>query len=280
MNNNNSYFKSIILAIFTIVFFQIIVTGEDSPLNLTNQQVANYNFRSHNNNSFGYGERLDYKIGYKFITAGTGFLEIAPKPLNRFGRNAYQVHFEARSLESLDWLYKVRDIFVTALDVNGIFPWDFTQKVREGRYKRDSKSYFNNINNVAHFKDSIFTIPPYVHDIISAFYYVRTLDLNSYKNGSIIYLDNFFDGKTYKLGVKIHRREICEVYAGKFNCIVIEPLIKEGGLFNADGAIYIWLTNDDRKMPIKVAAKIPIGFVEAKLSSYNGLRGPLTSIIK
>lgn len=280
MNNNNFYLKSILLAIFTIVFFQIIVTGEDLPLNLTNEEVANYNFRNHPNNAFGYGERFDYKIGYKFIIAGTGFLEIAPKPLNRFGRDAYQVHFEARSLESLDWLYRVRDIFVTALDVKGIFSWDFTQRVREGRYKRDSKSFFNHINNKAYFKDSVYDIPPYVHDIISAFYYVRTLDLDTYKNGSIFYLQNFFDGKTYKLGVKIHRREVCEVDAGKFNCIVIEPLIKEGGLFQADGAIYIWLTNDERKMPVKVAAKIPIGFVEAKLYQYKGLRGPLTSKIQ
>ncbi|MFN3306874.1 MAG: DUF3108 domain-containing protein, partial [Candidatus Kapaibacteriota bacterium] len=51
----------------------------------------------------------------------------------------------------------------------------------------------------------------------------------------------------------------------------------EGGLFKSEGSIYIWLTDDDRKMPVKVATKILIGYVTAELVSYRGLRGPLNS---
>jgi hypothetical protein len=164
--------------------------------------------------------------------------------------------------------------------VNGIFPWEFNQRVREGNYKRDSKAVFDQVNHKAYVDKDSYDIPEYVHDIISAFYYVRTLDLSGMKKGSIIYLKNFFKDTTYTLGVKVQGKNVCEVDAGTFNCILVEPLISQGGLFQSEGSIYIWLTDDERKMPVKVATKIPIGYVEAKLTSFKGLRGPLKSKIK
>jgi hypothetical protein len=242
--------------------------------------LKNYKFRSLKNEAFGYGERLDYKVGYKFITAGTGYLQIGQKPVYRNNRESYHVQFEVRSLESLDFLYRVRDAFTSILDVSGIFPWEFNQRVREGNYKRDSKATFDQVKNKAYVKDKSYNIPEYVHDIISAFYYVRTLDLSTMKKGTTLYMKNFFEDTTFTLGVKIHGRSTCEVDAGTFNCILLEPLVVQGGLFQSEGSIFIWLTDDDRKMPVKVATKIPIGFVEAKLTSYKGLRGPLKSKVK
>lgn len=267
------------LIFVTIIFSIKLIAQRIARLELTNEQVAKYNFRYVKNEAFGYGERLDYNVGYKFITAGTGYLHILPEPVYRYGREAYNIQFEVRSLESLDWLYRVRDMYTTVLDVGGIFPWEFTQKIREGNYKRDSKAFFDHVNKKALFQDSIYDMPEYAHDILSAFYYVRTMDLSNLKKGQVFYLKNFFDGKNYDLGVKYHGKQTTEVDAGTFRCVVVEPLIVEGGLFKSEGSIYIWLTDDERKMPVKVAAKIPIGFVEAKLTKYRGLRGPLKAKI-
>lgn len=268
------------ILLLLIAFIFQIVAQKVAQLEINNEQVAKHNFRFLKNDAFGYGERFEYNVGYKFIIAGTGYLQIAPEPEKRYGRDCYKVQFEVRSLESLDWLYRVRDVYTTILDVGGIFPWEFTQKIREGNYKRDSKAFFDQVNRKSLFQDSIYEVSEYIQDILSAFYYARTMDLGSMKKGHVFYLKNFFDGKTYDLGIKIHGKQTTEVDAGKFRCIVVEPLIVEGGLFKADGSIYIWLTDDDRKMPVKVAAKIPIGFVEAKLTKYRGLRGPLKAKIE
>lgn len=273
------------LIIFSILFFSLLTSilisqNNNSNTDKQNQENAKTNFRYVKNEAFGYGERLDYKVGYKFITAGTGSLQISSKPQYRNGREVYNIQFEVRSLESLDFLYKVRDGFSSLLDVSGIFPWEFNQKVREGNYKRDSKATFDQINNKAIVGDKSYPVPAYVHDILSAFYFVRTLDLSSMKKGETFYLKNFFEDTTFTLGVRIQGKNVCEVDAGTFNCIVVEPLVVQGGLFQSEGSIYIWLTDDERKMPVKVATKIPIGFVEAKLTSYKGLRGPLKSKIK
>jgi hypothetical protein len=236
-------------------------------------------FRYVPNEAFGFGERLEYRVGYKFITAGRAYFQIAPQPIYREGRASYDIWFEVRSLESLDWLYRVRDRYRTVLDVAGIFPWEFEQHIREGNFRRDFSARFDQRNHKAITTEGTFDIPPYVHDIVSAFYYVRTLNLRSYSNGSIIQLQNFFDRQTYDLGVRILGRQTVEVEAGTFRCIVIEPLIKEGGLFKSEGRILIWLSDDDRKIPVKVSTKIPIGTIDAELTGYSGLRGPLSARI-
>ena len=285
--NNIISFKKIIL-IFSVLFiaFTIIIFSQEEEINISDTtstkeiDLKDYKFRYVKNNAFGFGENLEYNVGYKFIVAGTGYLKIDKDPVIKSGRKSYNVKFEVRSLESLDFLYRVRDAFISTIDIGGIFSWEFKQRVREGNYKRDSRAIFDQVNHKAFVKDKTYDIPEYSHDIISAFYYVRTLDLNKFQNGQIIYLKNFFKDTTYTLGVKIHGKQECEVEAGKFNCILVEPLVKEGGLFQSEGSIYIWLTDDDRKMPVKVATKIPIGFVEARLTSYRGLRGPLNSKIK
>ncbi|OGU56894.1 MAG: hypothetical protein A2X64_02575 [Ignavibacteria bacterium GWF2_33_9] len=281
-----SFQKLILLFLIIFITFSFVLISQEEDIELSDStssdviDAKDYKFRFVKNEAFGFGENLEYNVGYKFIVAGTGYLKIDKNPVIKSGRKSYVVKFEVKSLESLDFLYKVRDAFISIIDIGGIFSWEFRQKVREGNYKRDSRAEFDQVNHKAYVKKNIYDIPEYVHDIISAFYYVRTLELNKFKNGHVLYLKNFFKDTTYTLGVKVHGKQTCEVEAGKFNCILIEPLVNQGGLFQSDGSIYIWLTDDDRKMPVKVATKIPIGFVEARLTSYRGLRGPLNSKIK
>lgn len=75
-------------------------------------------------------------------------------------------------------------------------------------------------------------------------------------------------------------RQTIEVEAGKFRCYVVEPLVQKGGLFKNEGKIVVWLSADDRKIPVKVATKVVIGYVGAELTSYSGLRGPLDAKIE
>lgn len=231
------------------------------------------------NEAFGFGEKLEYKIGYKYITAGTGTFEIGKEPVTKMGRKCYDVQFNVKSLPSLEWIYKVKDRYSTALDVNSIFPWEFEQHIREGNFKRDFKASFDQVQNKAFVGKESYNVPENVHDIVSAFYFVRTMDLKNAKKDSIIMLKNFFKDTTYNLGVKILGRANVTVEAGTFKTIVIEPLVVEGGLFKSEGKLVIWLTDDDRKIPVKVGTKIVIGFVGAELTNYSGLRGPLDSKI-
>ncbi len=276
--NKTKILRNFVLATLAVaIIFTLITILDNQVKNLLVAQQQTKTFRYVPNEAFGYNERLNYKVGYKFITAGTGYFHIQPNPVYRNGRECYDVRFEVRSLPSLEMLYRVRDRYRTVLDVAGIFPWKFEQSIREGNYKRDARAVFDQVNNIATVKDKQYKVPEYVHDIVSAFYYTRTLDLRSMNDGHVFYLKQFFKDTTYTLGVKIHRRETIDVEAGKFRCIVIEPLVVKGGLFKSDGSIFIWLSDDERKIPVKVATRILIGFVSADLVSYSGTRGPVSA---
>lgn len=268
----------LIIGLFLGIFHVASLISQEN--NRKASPIPDNKLRYVENQAYGYGEKLTYDVGYKFIRAGEGTFEIMPKPYYFKGREAYDVRFQVRSLESLEWIYKVRDQYRTILDVGGIFPWKFYQRIREGKYKRDFEAEFDQINHKAITKKKTYNTAEYVHDIVSAFYYIRTLDLNKIPKDSILSLQNFWDDSTYTLAVKIHGKETVKVKAGTFNCLIIEPLISEGGLFMSEGKILIWLSDDERKIPVKVATKILIGSIDAELTSYKGLRGPLNSRIE
>ncbi len=258
------------LCIILMTTLKIIFFLYCAIFNLSSQEL-----RRQSNESFGLGERLEYDLGYKFLKAGTGYFEIAKETVIIKGRKCYDVNFVVKSLPSLEWLYKVKDTYNTKIDIDGIFPWEYSQKIREGNYKRDIFTEFDQINNKAITKKGEYDTPEYVHDIVSAFFYLRTLDLKKLRKGDIVPLQNFYKDSTYNLDVKVLGRETITVKAGKFKTVVVEPLVKEGGLFKAEGKIIIWLSDDDRKIPVKVGTEIVIGFVGAELTSYKGIRGKL-----
>lgn len=232
------------------------------------------------NNAFGFGEYLEYEVGYQFITAGKAAFKVAPEPITYNGAQSYDISFQVASLESLDWLYKVRDMYRTVIDVHGIFPWRFEQHIREGNYSRDFEADLNQRTHIAKTTEGQFPITPYVHDIVSAFYYLRTMNLQSMNKGDTIQLKNFYGKKVYDLTVRVLGRQTVEVKAGTFKCVVIEPLVTAGGLFKSEGKILIWMSDDERKIPVKVSTKILIGSIDAELTAYKGLRGPLLAKVK
>jgi hypothetical protein len=103
------------------------------------------------------------------------------------------------------------------------------------------------------------------------------LDYSGLKVGDKIPLKNFYKDKVYDLDVVYHGKETIEVEAGKFECIIVEPLVQEGGLFKNEGSIMVWMTNDDAKMPVRVKTKVVVGAINSDLTSYSGVYGKLTS---
>ncbi len=171
----------------------------------------------------------------------------------------------------------MEDKYETYIDAEGIFPWRFEQHIREGKFKADNIASFDQYHKVAYTKDAKYSIPLYVHDILSAFYFVRTQNFTGFRAGQIIKLQNFYKDKVYPLDVKFLGRQQIEVNAGKFQCIIVEPLVQEGGLFKHKGRLLVWLTDDERKIPIKMTSEIIVGSISVELDAYSGINGPINA---
>ncbi len=233
-------------------------------------------FRTLENKAFAEGEKLVFDVKYGFVTAGVGTMEI-PKIKKISGRDVYYVMFTVNTMSSFDWMYKVRDRYETYIDKAGLFPWRFEQHIREGSYSRDFSAFFDQRKGKAITTEGVHPIPKNVNDILSAFYLVRTMDFSRMKVGSKVNLQNFFKDTVYDLDVVYHGKETISVPAGRFECCVIEPLVKEGGLFKSEGSIIIYVTNDEAKMPVRVKTKVVIGSIDADLTSYSGVLGKLSA---
>jgi hypothetical protein len=229
--------------------------------------------------AFGVGERLVFDVGYSFLTAGEAVMTI-PRIDTVDGRPCYQILFTVNSTPSFSWIFKVEDRYETLVDIDALFPWRFSQKIREGKFSRDFEATLDQRNHIARVGDKEYPIPPNVHDIVSAFYFARTLDYSTMRPGQKTLLPNFYKDTTYVLAIKFLGYQRIDVDAGKFDCVLVEPLITEGGLFKAEGRIIIWMTNDERKMPVKVSTQVAIGSIDSELREYSGVIGEMRAKVK
>jgi hypothetical protein len=69
--------------------------------------------------------------------------------------------------------------------------------------------------------------------------------------------------------VSILRKEKVKVSGiGEVATVVVKPDLKSEGLFHRKGDIFIWLTDDEKRVPVKVETKVPIGKVVAELKNF------------
>lgn len=231
-------------------------------------------YRKIDQTAFDVGEELVYDVNYGWVTAGEARMCI-PRYTMMNGRKCYNVDFTVFSKPFFDALYKVRDHYESHIDVEGLYPWKFTQQIREGSFKRDFTATFDHARLKAVTSQGEYPLEPFTQDIVSAFYFMRTYNFDGFRPGQKVYMKNFYKDSSYVLTVKFLGRQTIKVEAGKFNCVLLEPIMKEGGLFKASGRIIVWLTDDEKKIPVQVEAEIPIGSITSELISYKGLKSPI-----
>jgi hypothetical protein len=271
--------KKILFALLTVFFISSMSFADDTT-------KVKKEFRNLSQKSFTAGEKLSFEINYGFVTAGTATIEIMPDYQMINGRKCFDINANISSNTSFEWVYKFTERFRSLIDVEGIFPWRFEQTINEPNYNKIYEANFDQENLKVKIASTVkgdkkpdeeYNIQQYVHDIMSAFYFARTFDFSSSKNGDIYYIPYFHKNSTVSLPVKFIGRENADVSAGEFKCIMLQPNVKEGDLASKAEDIIVWVTDDAIKMPVKVQVNIIIGSVKVELTKYSGLAGPLTS---
>lgn len=211
---------------------------------------------------FRAGESLRFNVRYGIIHAGDAWLEV-PRVRDWQGHGIYELVARAQSNSFFDKVYKVRNRIESWWDHDGRFSRRYLEDRREGRYRQKTDIQFDADRREAHYLDGqVFPVPPRVQDALSAFYYARTQALPL--GGSFVF-DYHASRKSQPLLVKVLGRERVSVPAGTFDCVAIEPILKAGGIFKNTGRLVIWLTDDERRMPVLMKSKVLIGSIDAVL---------------
>ncbi len=238
---------------------------------LTREVAAKYprgHFRERclENGVWGVGEYLEFSVDYGFYQAGMATMSVLEKERVNGGM-CYHIQTRANSNDFISKFYKVRDVVNSYIDTEGLFSRRFEKHLREGKYKDDRIVDFYHDRLIAlntKKKYAVTEIPLHVQDVLSALYFIRTLDLEV---GRDEVLEVYADGKVYPLKVIVHGRDRVKVPAGTFNCLKIEPVLKSEGIFKQKGKLTVWLTDDNMKIPVKMTSKILIGSIGTNLVS-------------
>lgn len=216
------------------------------------------------NVAFGEGEKLDFKVNYGYINAGTASLEVA-QLIDYNNRPCYQIVSTARSNSFFDAIYKVDDHIESVTDAIGIFSWYFRKNLKEGSYRSDRSYEFDQRRNEVFYNDDTIDVPQFCQDALSVLYWTRTQDLEV---GKTLYCDNFVDGHLTTLEIHVLGKESITVEAGTFECFVVQPLLQDAGVFKHEGKLTVWLTADRVKMPVLMKSKVLVGHISAELTGY------------
>lgn len=241
--------------------------------------IANVELREIENNAFRTGEYLKYKIHYGFVDAGEAELRIANSTSEINGREVFHMIGTGRSLGAFDWFFKVRDKYETYMDTEGMYSRKFKRHVNEGGYKINQEYTFNQEKQVVTTdKLKTYKTPEHVQDMLSAYYYARTIDFSNAKKGDIFTIPSFVDGETFPLKIKYIGKESISLRNGKFRCMKFVPVIQEGRIFKDEEDLNVWITDDENKIPILIKADILFGSIKMEVTEYSGLKNPIAKI--
>ena len=207
------------------------------------------------------GERLRFSVQYGPIHAGTAWLEVHGGTSSD-GRSIDTLVARAES-NPFFFTYRVRNRIESAWDATQQMSDRYREDRHEGGFRAHDVVTFDHEHGEAHYENGlIFPIPPRVQDALSSFYYTRLLALPV---GGSVYFDYHASHRSQPLEVRVIGRDRVHVPAGTFDCVIVEPVLRAGGIFKHNGRLLIWLSADERRWPVLMKSKVMIGSISVVL---------------
>jgi hypothetical protein len=223
------------------------------------------------NCAFAVGERLTFAVRYFKVTAGYATLSVAGQT-TQTGQACYHIVAEASTHPFFETFFKVRDRIESFIDARALVPWRYEKHLREGGFSADSFFTYDQLGHrLIDDRGHSVTMAAESQDVLSCFYLFRTLP-GMQPGASAVIPVAADDKKTYEVLVKVLRREHVQVLAGGFDCLVIQPLLKFQSVFQQKGDVLIWISDDERRLPVKITSKIAIGSINIELQSADWVR--------
>ena len=258
---------------------------------LANFAINAQTMRTVTNNAFKRGELLRYKVYYDAILTGkvnAGEAELNVKDETKViaNRNTFHVVWLGLTKGTFNLFYKVVDRYESYIDEQALVPWVFIRRVNEGGYQisqdvtfNQFKKYASSLNN-KNGKTTTTYVTENIQDIISAFYYARTLDYSAAKAWQEFPIPFFLDDTVYTSKLIYLGKENVTIGMGKFSCLKFKPSMVTGNVFSDPYPMTLWITDDKNHVPVLAESGVLVGTVKLELIKYSGLTNLLSSKIQ
>lgn len=233
------------------------------------------------------GEQIEYDIYYNwgFIWVEAGKVTFTVNKVNLSGKEMYLFKGTGTSLPKHDWFFKVRDYLKSYTEINSFKPVKFNRNTSEGGYKVNNTYVFDKNNTIAYsftensdqkFKIDTLALPECTFDMLSAVYYVRNINYSQLSINDTVPVKMIIDNEVHRLYIRYLGKESIEDKSGRiFDCIKFSALLVEGTIFKGGEDMFVWVTEDKNKIPIKVTANILVGSIKTYFNKAENLKYPI-----
>jgi hypothetical protein len=231
--------------------------------------------------AFSPGEKLTFDLKWGFIPAGQAVLEVrSMKVVN--GVPSYHFVMQARTNAFIDTIYRYRSRVDAYADRQLSRSLRYHKKTEYGAKTKEDTVHFDWEANEASFsrtrnypgesprirmEQRRIPLMEGTFDPLSVFYYTRQLQVGP---GAPIERPVSDGRKCVLASAMILKREILRVNGRDYDTYLVQPDLKHvGGVFekSKDAKILLWVTADERRIPVKIKSKVAVGYFTAELIS-------------
>jgi len=206
-------------------------------------------------------ETLQYTVEWRLVTAGKARLVWSATPHHSNPGWQANLHLESTGLVSK--LFKVNNDYVSNMESDLCSSGSYL-KAMEGSRRKETRVTFRRDGHKAEYlerdldKNTVLTtheidIPECVHDALGGLYSLRTLNLQPGQKTQVAVSDG---KKSVMALVEAQQREEVKTPAGTFKTIRYEAFLFNDVLYRRYGHLYIWLTDDGRKLPVQIRVRL------------------------
>lgn len=221
------------------------------------------------NRAFAPGERLQYAVSWsRILDAGVASMEVRQEQAPD-GKKALRIVSTARSTGLAGKIYPVMDTVESLMDAEEMYSLFYDVDQKHGRRRKKRTAIFDQTAHTARLTtdgvEETYEVPPRIQDPLSSLYYIRTL--TDFTPGTPIIVDIHEKGKNWSVEVQVLGKEKIETPLGNFDTVKIKTFPKFEGVFMHKGEIFVWLTDDERRIPVMMKSTITIGSIVAVLTN-------------
>ncbi len=242
--------------------------------------------------SFAPGETIEYRLNFSFFTVGKAKSIIRKQIYKINGRPSYKIDVYGKTSGLVDWLAHVDDHFGAYLDTTSLLPHRTVRNLKEGKYRRNEVVRYDHKTKMIEvveldqetrkFKEPEYFYSPEtnIYDMFSGLMILRSVDFDTVAINDTISVNAFLEDTFYEFKIIFRGREVLKTKLGKFNTLVLVPIIPGNELFEeGDDSIKVWLSDDKNKIPLATQAEMLIGHAGFEILSFAGLKHPVSSYI-